>query len=116
MNTVIQRFRSCRLSVKIIAMFSFVLLLTTALMFTVFSVEQNNLRYAEFNSIAQQNTQLIANNIDAMLINANYVTKMIITNLSVQEILVDHRSFNSTSVMQVLRSLLASVTNLCPTF
>ncbi|HNW85928.1 MAG TPA: ABC transporter permease subunit [Candidatus Limiplasma sp.] len=114
MNTVIQRFRSCRLSVKIIAMFSFVLLLTTALMFTVFSVEQNNLRYAEFNSIAQQNTQLIANNIDAMLINANYVTKMIITNLSVQEILVDHRSFNSTSVMQVLRSLLASVTNLQP--
>ena len=114
MNSVIQRFRSCRLSVKIIAMFSFVLLLTTALMYTLFSVEQNNLRYAEFDSIAQQNTQLITNNIDAMLINANYVTKMIITNISVQSILVNRRSFNSPAVMQVLRSLLASVTNLQP--
>ena len=38
MGRVIQRFRNCRLSIKIIALFSAVLLLTTALMFALFSV------------------------------------------------------------------------------
>ncbi|MDD3214236.1 MAG: histidine kinase, partial [Eubacteriales bacterium] len=64
--------------------------------------------------IALQNTQLITNNIDSMLVNANYVTKMIMTNGSVQEILVDKKSFNSPAVMQVLRPLIASITNLQP--
>ena len=114
MNGILRRFRDCRLTVKIIAMFSLVLLLTMALMYFIFTLEQNNLRYAEFDRIALQNTQLITNNIDAMLVNASYVTKMIITNTNVQEILLDGRSFMSPSVMQELRTLLASVTNLQP--
>ncbi len=114
MKRLIQRFRNCRLSIKIIALFSVVLLLTTALMFTLFNVEQNNLRFAEFDRIAQQNTQLIVNNVDAMLVNASYVTKMIITNSSVQDVLVMNRSFDSPAVQQALRIILASVTNLMP--
>ncbi|MDD3214231.1 MAG: hypothetical protein PHY64_11185, partial [Eubacteriales bacterium] len=91
MRAIPEYFRSCRLSVKIIAMFSLLLLFTTGLMFLLFNAEQNSLRYDEFDRIALQNTQLITNNIDSMLVNANYVTKMIMTNGSVQEILVDKK-------------------------
>ena len=113
-NRLFKRFRDSRLSVKIIAMFTLVLVLTTALMFIIFNAEQRSVRYAEFDRIAQQNTQLIANNIDAMLNNASYATKMIITNSNVQRILGERLSFESPAVMQSLRINLSSFTNLQP--
>ena len=111
---LIRRFRNCRLSVKIIATFSLVLLLTTAAMYMLMNVQLNRLRYAEFDRIVQQNTRLITNNIDAMLVNASYVTKMLIANNNVQKLLTDRASFETPTSMQTLRLLLGSVTNMQP--
>ena len=96
---LIRRFRNCRLSLKIIATFSLVLLLTTAAMYMLMNVQLNRLRYAEFDRIVQQNTRLITNNIDAMLVNASYVTKMLIANNNVQKLLTDRASFETPTSM-----------------
>ena len=111
---MLKRFYNRRLSTKIIAMFTLVTLLTSALMFVFFSVEQDRVRYAEFDRIAKQNTQLIANNVESMLSNASYATKMAINNIIVQNVLIERRSFTMPAVMQSLRTLLNGIVNFQP--
>ncbi len=114
MRTMLTRFRDCSLSIKIIGLFAFVLCISILTAYMVFQTEHDQLRYAEFDSMARQNAQLIGSSIDAMLDNVNHVSKMLLSNDNIQSILIRKESFDSPRVMRTLRTLLSSTANLQP--
>ncbi len=114
MKAVFRQFRDCSLSVKIIALFAIVLCFSVLITYALFRTEHDHLRYAEFDSIAKQNAQLIGGSIDAMIENVNYVSKMLLSNDNIQNILIRQESFASPKVMRTLRTLLSSAANLQP--
>ncbi len=114
MKALLGWFQNCSLSIKIIALFAIVLVVSILITYVLFQAEHDHLRYEEFDNIARQNAQLIAGSIDAMIENLNYVSKMLLSNDSIQSILIQKESFASPRVMRTLRTLLSSAANLQP--
>lgn len=114
MKALLGRFLNCSLSMKIIALFAVVLVVSILITYALFQAEHDHLRYEEFDNIARQNAQLIAGSIDAMIENLNYVSKMLLSNDNIQSILIRKESFDSPRVMRTLRTLLSSAANLQP--
>lgn len=108
------RFFGRSLTAKITVLFITLLCLSLCLAYILFLTSYERQRYSDYERMVHQNAEIIAVSIDAMIVNTSYSSKMLLSNETIQNMLIQHADFSTPGSMKTLSALLNSAAYLQP--
>lgn len=114
MRAILRKFSAHSLSVKIVTIFFVLLCVSLLSTFLLYRGDYERIRHQEFDGIARQNAEIIAASIDSMIETVSYTSKLLLSNETLQSMLIGQENFASPSIMRTLTMLLSSTANLQP--
>ena len=111
---VIKKFSDLSLFQKMILFFSFLMIVTVLCMTLLFKERYHNLVRNELSTIAVRNTALIASNIDSMIENTSYSSRILLADSTIQDLLRSNADFNQITVMRTIKAVVQNYLNMTP--
>jgi two-component system sensor histidine kinase YesM len=111
---IAEKYDNLNLFRKIMILFSLVLLAAVLLTSLLFWDRYHKIIKNEMSSIAQKNTDLIAGNLDAMIGNVSYTSKLLLADATIQTLLREGADFGKVNTLREMQATVRNFMNITP--